>query len=975
MLASIKSSSFLCLVAVISLLSKSAVAQINPDGTTSTTVTTEGNILTIDDGDRAGSNLFHSFQEFSVPNGNEAFFNNAADVTNIFSRVTGRDISNIDGLIRANNANLFLINPAGVIFGGGASLNLGGGSFYGSTADSILFEDGEFSATDLDNPPLLTVNAPIGLNFRDNPAPIQVNSSVLRVESGQNLILLGGELNLNDSVRMFTPGANVELGAISGGGTIELDENLRLNFPDDIALANIFLNNDIAVNVTSNDGGAISINANNLQLSGNSRLAAGIEDNADASDIRSGNITINATEDLTLEGNSQILNRVSSNGQGETGDIEISTGSNIILDGNSFIINEVADLGQGNAGNIQIATQSLTLNNSSFIGSQTFGQGNSGNVNINAENTIAINSGSSLRSLVRVGGEGNAGELNINTDVLVAETVEGTSENRSLIFSNTFGAGNAGNININATDSVTFDNSSVLAQVDEGASGSGGNVTINTPSLEVKNSASEVLTASGIFTDTKGTGNAGDINITIDDALTIDRRSSIGAGTTSEGNAGDIKIATDLLSLSNFALLATNVRENAGGDAGIITIDANDVDISEGALIDTSIIGTSRPIDFTGGEINIRANTLDLTTGGKISTNTSNSSANAGNLNLIIADRLTIDGSNSAVLPPEFREFLDPLLELESITGLLALTRLGATGNGGNINIISPNASIDIANGEAQISVSSFQAEGSGGSILIEAQNLKLNNNSSIFASTPSGQGGSISLKIEDSIILDNDSSITAQAFNDANGGNIDIDTNFIVAFPSKPNGSDITASAKGGDGGNINITAEEILGLQERTSTSSNGTNDIDASSEFGFDGSVSLETPDISSFQGIVELSTKVVESGDSVANVCRVDSGVGSSLALKGRGGTTPQPIEPMSSDYLLVDGTAARESKPTSSKIEDRPNQDGAIATGEGNIYPARDVIVKADGTLILTAVPGTNKLPQPPAESPNCLTNH
>jgi filamentous hemagglutinin family protein len=103
-----------------------ATAQVTPDGTTSTTVNADGNNFEINDGDRAGGNLFHSFRDFSVRNGGEAFFNNANDIVNIFSRVTGGNISNIDGLLRANGgANLFLINPAGIIFGNNARLDIG----------------------------------------------------------------------------------------------------------------------------------------------------------------------------------------------------------------------------------------------------------------------------------------------------------------------------------------------------------------------------------------------------------------------------------------------------------------------------------------------------------------------------------------------------------------------------------------------------------------------------------------------------------------------------------------------------------------------------------------------------------------------------------------------------------------------------------------------------------------------------------
>ncbi len=99
-----------------------AAAQVTPDGTTDTNVEANGNDLTINQGDRAGGNLFHSFRDFSVPNGGSAFFDNPADIVNIFSRVTRGNISNIDGLLRANDANLFLINPAGIIFGAGARL-------------------------------------------------------------------------------------------------------------------------------------------------------------------------------------------------------------------------------------------------------------------------------------------------------------------------------------------------------------------------------------------------------------------------------------------------------------------------------------------------------------------------------------------------------------------------------------------------------------------------------------------------------------------------------------------------------------------------------------------------------------------------------------------------------------------------------------------------------------------------------------
>lgn len=174
-----------------------ATAQIIPDGTVNTTVTPTGNINVIEGGSRAGSNLFHSFQEFSVPTGSEAFFNNALDVRNIFSRVTGRSISNIDGLIRANGtANLFLLNPNGIIFGRNARLNIGG-SFLATTANSFKFADGsEFSATNPQSVPLLSINVPIGLQMGINPGNITVQGQGLN-----RFALLEGETPEQSSPR------------------------------------------------------------------------------------------------------------------------------------------------------------------------------------------------------------------------------------------------------------------------------------------------------------------------------------------------------------------------------------------------------------------------------------------------------------------------------------------------------------------------------------------------------------------------------------------------------------------------------------------------------------------------------------------------------------------------------------------------------------------------------------------------------
>jgi filamentous hemagglutinin family protein len=184
------------------------LAQIAPDntlGAESSIVTPNANVGgslgdRIDGGATRGANLFHSFLEFNVGNGQGVYFANPTGIQNIFSRVTGTNPSQIRGTLGVDGgANLFLLNPNGIIFGRNARLDIAG-SLVATTANSLLFENGfEFSTRNPQAPPLLTINLSPGLQYGSNRSGTISNTGNLAV--GQNLTLAAGNLNLQGQLQ------------------------------------------------------------------------------------------------------------------------------------------------------------------------------------------------------------------------------------------------------------------------------------------------------------------------------------------------------------------------------------------------------------------------------------------------------------------------------------------------------------------------------------------------------------------------------------------------------------------------------------------------------------------------------------------------------------------------------------------------------------------------------------------------------
>ncbi len=934
----------LCTLGYLYATSNTALAQVTSDGTVNTQVNLNGNVAEITGGETRGSNLFHSFQDFSVGTGNEAFFNNADNISNILSRVTGGNASNIDGVISTTGtANLFLINPAGIIFGEDASLNVGG-SFIGTSADSLLFPDGiEYSATDIQSPPILTINAPIGLNFRDNPGDIINRSFVtddsfedligLRVFEDQTLALIGGDVLIEGGF-VSTIGGRIELGSVAENSTVSItpvEKGFDFGYEEVANFQDISLSFAALVNNLDANPGDIELQGRNISLIEGSQIGISAEFEGQAGDVN-----IIASESLTLDGNGA--------------EVDLGEFPTIIFS-NSF------DDSTGNQ--INIEAPQLTLINGGQIGSTQSGSRASSpvdstsslDIEINASEIILegafffdgfISSNSSISAQVFEEGTASGGNLIINTGKLTIN--EGAQINAS-----TFGSGNAGNITINASESIELNGTSpdsntpscLFAAVEIPLfpipfSGNGGDITINSPRLVVSDGA-EISTAA------RNNGNGGNLNLNVSESILLTGTSPL-AEFRGEGISG-IFVSVEP-SFEEFILDFDTGEETLTGEiipttgkGGNLTLNTGSLIIEQGALISANTFSLG-----DGGNADINVNQLILRDGGQIS---------AGSL--LGVDALDTERGSGGSLAINTTESID-ITGIGDINGVPVnsslFTLAESTGDGGNLTISTGNLSI--SNG-ADINASS-SGSGNGGLLDIQTNSLSLDNGS-ILADVVSGSGGNTSLSIENNLTLRNNSLISASAFGDSDGGNVDIDAEFIIAFPSQvPNdGNDIIAIAEEGFGGNVSIFAEAVFGMAIRLALQGNGTNDISSVTTSG----VLDLTPQ---FPPTLQNVPQIFSPEQTTAQACQANREIAAKngLNITGKGGIPAEPGLPLDSQNVSING----ETNPTSAI-------PAPIETSQGKIQPARGIKVTESGEIILTAYRTNNSGERIPEIKPNC----
>ncbi|MCC8997912.1 MAG: filamentous hemagglutinin N-terminal domain-containing protein [Candidatus Contendobacter sp.] len=600
--------------------------------------------ITADLGQQRGGNLFHSFGQFSINPGESATFSGPNSVSNIIGRVTGGAASLIDGTIRSTipGANLYLLNPAGVLFGEHATLDVPG-SVHISTADYLKLSDGSRFDAQTPGNSVLTVAPVAAFGFLgDTPGKIKVNGSFLRVPEGQTLSLIGGDISLSNAT-LYAPAGRINLAAVGSAGEV-IPTDTDLTMQGFSRLGAITVERTTAerrkigdeelgdVDASGQGGGAIFIRGGQFVAQGRSLIQA------DTTGDQDGHGVSIAVDRLALTGGSRIQSNTSGAGRG--GDINVTATEDVTVDGAYFDADAkrlrpsglIADAlsNSSHAGNITLSTTRLTLTRGGAITSVGSENSRSGDLNITATESINIDAinpdfvGNVDILGLSTAAARYAGDIHISTARLTL-----TSGGSINTFTWSDGEGRGGDIHITASEAMTAVGPQAGLFADAYGAGSinAGNITIATSRLSLTG-------GSQISSSTYGLGHGGDINITASESITI-----VGEGYDAPSD------------IHFFSGVFTNsCNDCSAGDAGNITLTTRNLLIDAGGSGDSSGstgIG-ARSDNTSGGNITVNADHIKLLNGAEISSSVGGSeqSDDGGNVTINSTNLVALNGSS-----------------------------------------------------------------------------------------------------------------------------------------------------------------------------------------------------------------------------------------------------------------------------------------------------------------------------------------
>ena len=839
-------------VAIALLVVRQTSAQITLDGTLGPKSALKGPdyVISADVGKQVGNNLFHSFGDFNVHTHESATFTGPNSVDNVIGRVTGGNMSTIDGRLSCDipNANLYLVNPAGVMFGPNATLDVHG-SFAVSTADYVKLADGgRFDAQTPSNS-VLTSAVPAAFGFlSQQPAPIAIDHSNLAVSEGRTVSLIGGDLTMTGG-SVSAPSGRINVASVVASGEVIPEapgEPPTLDVGSVAKLGNITLSGGAQVSTSGEGGGAIIIRGGRFEMQDASQMAAVTNGAVDG-----GGIDV-AVGTLKLTGGSRIDS--SSSGTGKIGGLRVTATEDVTIDGGDGHGTDSGLLSQaraaGDAGTLSVTADTISLLSGSTIDGSTFGPGRGSDVTVKAADSLTIagedTQGNGSILFANTQGSGDAGTVDVEAGT-ISLAAGGT------ISSATYGVGRGGSVAVKARDSLTITGADTRGRVSGITADARGFVAAAGDAGTVDVEAGTISLAAGgrISSATVGVGRSGSVVVKAADSLTI-------AGEDTQGLESGI--FADALGFG-------------GGDAGTIDVEAGTITLAAGSTISSATLGVGRggsvavkardSLTIAGettygtdsgifaytqgsgdaGTVDVEAGTISLAAGGTISSATTGV-GRGGSVAVKARDSLTIAGSDTRGSDSGIFASAQGTgaaagdagsVKVEAGTISLAAggritSSTSGPGRGGMVQIGADTVLIsgrDQAGFVSQVSAASSDI-GSGGDVQIGARRVELSDGGTITAANsstgaagivdlsvgqqlnvlggqitdeaPRSEGGTTTIDARD-ILLEN-GHIRANA---KIGANLNIKTSTLVLL----NGSEITTNAEIGQGGDVRIDAQ----------------------------------------------------------------------------------------------------------------------------------------------------------------------
>ncbi|MEM1256357.1 MAG: filamentous hemagglutinin N-terminal domain-containing protein [Cyanobacteria bacterium P01_H01_bin.21] len=690
---------------------------------------------------------------------------------------------------------------------------------------------------------------------------------------------------------------------------------------------------------------------------------------------------------------------------GNGGKIIISSGGNIEaenFDTSTSSTSSASSANTGDGGEIIISSggnieaENFDTSTSTDSSSRMYGinTGNGGKIIISSGGNIeAENFDTSTAS--RYGTTGNGGRIAISSN----GSVETESLNTSADSSFGKNTGDGGKIIVYSNENIEIENvdsSSIVADANAGNSGNGGAIIISSEkgSIIFNNSSPiNVNSSSYTFLNSASTeledssGNAGNISLLAPggNILVASEANTVRISAVSiVGKGGDVEL-TARNSISNLDILTFSVTSDASSEVNIQGL--GDLIVSNVNLI-TEVDEERFPFLFEeniedsissfsqSGDVIIRSNG-SLTFDNSNVSSTTNTSQPAGIISITSAEEVSL--INDSTINSDTQDAgnagdINITANQVTVTKGSRISALASgSGQGGNLTV--QNTSSLTIQGPGELSVgSTSENSGQAGTLEVSAPLLILDNDVRLLANSASTTGGgNINFKnVDDAIILRRGSLVSAESSNSAggDGGNILIDTDFLITIPNE--NSDIIANASRGRGGRIEINANSILGLVERNNLTASDlnrlpTNDLSASSELGVQGDIVLNTLDVDPSQGLTELPADLTDRTNQVTKGCGIgNDNTQSEFVITGSGGLPPSPNDSATANQINVPWVAYTENTPTTISTADTSptttlvEAQQIVIDAEGNAYFVPHGNHNSEDTLIASGLPPTEQ---------------